>query len=158
MILGSNAQRIIRSSSAPVLIVKPSTKHLNALKMVIVSDFLGELNTHFEDSGVNGLLKLAEVASDLAIPTYFLYVNTPEHFIATKVMTVRIKSYEEDSGTDAVSKDIVDAASLEEGIEDYLAGGTDSIIAMMTHGAQGLLRMLLAARWNRWRIIQSRCS
>ena len=142
MILGSNAQRIVRSSSAPVLIVKPGTKHLNALRMIIVSDFLGELNAQLEDTGVNGFLKLAQVASDLSIPIHFLYVNTPEHFISTKVMTTRMKSYEEASGIGAVSRDTVDAENLERGIEDYLAGDTDSIIAMMTHGTQGLLRML----------------
>ncbi len=142
LILGSNAQRFIRSSAAPVLIVKPGTKHLNAMKMVVVSDFLGELDSELEDSGVKGLTKLTGIASDLAIPVHFLYVNTPEHFISTKVMMGRMKAYEHEAGVNIVSMEMVDAASLEKGIEDYLAGDTDSIVAMMTHGAQGLLRML----------------
>ncbi|MEM9327457.1 MAG: universal stress protein [Bacteroidota bacterium] len=142
MVLGSNAQRIIRSSSAPVMIVKPATKHLNAVRMVIVSDFLGAMSSDLEDTGLASFMKLARIATDLSIPLHFLYINTPEHFISTRVMMNRMKNYEEESGVTVVSKQIVDAGSLEKGLEDFLAGDTDSIIAMMTHGTQGLLRVL----------------
>ena len=144
--LGSNAQKIIRLSDIPVLVVKEDTPHFNALKMVVVSDFLGELNQDFDDVAQQGFKKLLEMAEKLELSVHLLYVNTPANFISSKVMLSRMADYESIAEDTIASSTIINANSIERGIKDYLGGDDESIVAMMTHGEQGFSRWVSGSK------------
>ncbi|MBV6645630.1 MAG: universal stress protein [Cyclobacteriaceae bacterium] len=133
-LIGSIAQKIIRLSPVPVLVVKEDTHELSALKMIIVSDFPIPVETSF--------VTLLEFAVDLDLKVHLLFVNTPLNFTNTKEIKARMHEYQE-IGHDIInSLNIQNADNLENGINDFLENDPNSIIAMATHGRTGLNRLV----------------
>lgn len=140
-IIGSNAQKVIRLSSAPVLVIKESTHHFDAKKMVIVSNFPDAFDES-EAAHMNSYLKLLALAEALSIQVDLLYVNTPAGFTATKIMNHRIEPYLDKVQSSTKSEFfIINANNLEEGIADYMDKNEDVIVGMITHGDTGLNRL-----------------
>lgn len=141
LFLGSNAQKVIRLSSVPVLVVKPNFQDFDPKRMVIVSDFPGALHPETEEPD-QSFMKLAGLAGELSLKIDLLFVNTPAGFITGKAMRTRMKQYENMTDQKIGVAQTIDAYTLEEGVSEYLEHHDDTlIVAMMTHGETGLSRL-----------------
>lgn len=138
LILGSNAQKVIRLSKVPVLIVKPGMSAFKPKKMVIVSDFPADLHALEPDKT---FLKLMAVAKELQLPVAFVYVNTPAEFVTSYDIHEKMSHYEKMSDYPVTDKVIICDDTLEEGISYYLDENENTLIAMMTHGVKGIGKM-----------------
>jgi nucleotide-binding universal stress UspA family protein len=140
--LGSNAQKVIRLSDAPVLIVKEKTNHFDFDRMVIVSDFLRTPDYEFKDAVPTTVDHLKSLAGILDLPVQFLFVNTRSNFISSKSIKQRIGYYENLFGKDAKEPEVINAETIEEGLLDYMDENPRTLFAMMTHGYKGISRLM----------------
>jgi len=139
-LIGSNAQRVIRISKVPVLVIKQTTKIFDIEKLVIVSDF--DNSEVSKMAYVNGLKELAAVADQVDLSLSFLYINTPDLFYSAKMVSDRMKTYEELIQHNVKEKAVINANNLEIGIQDYINKNKNVIIGMVSHGYLSLGRTM----------------
>ena len=138
VLLGSNAQKVVRLSTVPLLVVKPDTAHLTPESLPIVSDFPWE---DYEPGHMHAFHKLIELAEELGFPVHLLFINTPGTFTTSKELNYRIIPYLE-ATTLEEGPVTINAVNLEEGISVYLEEHPNTIIGMITHGETGINRVI----------------
>ena len=85
--IGSNAEKVVRSSSVPVLVIKDKTDIKTLKKIVFACDFSQKYENAFE--------KAIEFAKMIGAKIDFVYINTPYAFRTTR----EIKDFMEDFAT-----------------------------------------------------------
>jgi nucleotide-binding universal stress UspA family protein len=133
LFIGSNAQRIVRQSPVPVLIIKNEMSHIENVGLTFVSDFEAESIKPFEQ-----LLNVAEV---LEAKVNLVYFNTPAYFVDTWEIEQRMESFEFMAGKQLGSIDIINTYVFEDGLVRYTEEQENPIIAMATHGRHGVSRV-----------------
>ena len=137
---GSNAEKVVRSSKVPVLVVKKNELNFSSETLLFVSDFMEE--------SLEAYQKISTIAAMLQAKMRFLYINLPNTaFKSTKQMdeilfTFFTKSQHPDPV--AAIKEVHRYAdfSIEEGIYNFSNLSTVDIIAIPTHGRKGVSRLL----------------
>lgn len=132
-LIGSNAQLMIRNASVPVLIIKKSV--FEPIKNILfVSDFTDVSRdsfhtlTHFAD--------VIEAHIDL------LFVNTPNQFTESAETSQNMdKVMTHCNREDSCTRNVINAASVEEGINNFMVGKPMDLIAICTHGKSGLQQL-----------------
>lgn len=85
-LLGSNTQKVVRMSPAPVLVIKENLpKDFQVKKMVFASDFREEVMDQFK--------VFVEIARVLEAKLSLLFVNTPSNFTDTLITKIRMGNY-----------------------------------------------------------------
>lgn len=133
--MGSNTQQVLRNVEVPLLIIKASVPD-PVKRILFVSDFT--------DISKDSFLSLTHLADVLESSIELLFVNTPDNFKASKEVlenmnAVTAHSRRKEKGV----KNVVDAASIEDGIRDFIAKRPVDIIAICTHG-KGDFRQLFS--------------
>jgi len=132
-LIGSNAQQIIRNASVPVLIIKNPV--LNPIKNILfVSDFTDVSRdsfhslTHFAD--------IIEAHIDL------LFVNTPNQFTESAETSQNMDQVMTHCNReDSCTRHVINAASVEDGINDFTSENPTDLIAICTHGKSGFQQL-----------------
>ncbi|MEP0987597.1 universal stress protein [Ekhidna sp.] len=138
-IIGSNAQRIIRLSTAPVIVVKPDTTAFNPTVMTIVSSF-PSVHEKMEAGNIEAFAQLLNLAKEMKLTVRLLFINTPGVFTTSKALNQRITPYLELLKDEKYT--VINAANLEDGINHYLEEHEEVLISMITHGETGLTRII----------------
>lgn len=141
LILGSNAQKIIRLSKIPVLVIKEKTEHMTAEKLVLVSDFSCNVFDGTEDTVVQSLNKLIALGNDMNLDLHLLYINTPEAFESSKEIEKRMNYFESMIPAKVHSKSIINSETMELGLNHFIESNSNMILGMMTHGSVGIPRL-----------------
>ncbi len=123
--LGSNAQRTIRQSSVPVLVVKHSFDETEKANIVFVSDYDEDL--------LPGFKKIVEFARLMKANIQLLYVNTPDEFQDTWTIQAKMDKFRSLIKKGKVDTCVIDAYDFEEGLSRYIKGVKGTIVAMVTH-------------------------
>lgn len=132
MLLGSNAEKLVRASNLPIITVKVEQKDYSFKDIVFATNFTGEAVAAFK--------KLAEFASIFGSRIHLLTVNTPDKFESTRATTLRMDEFlKKVDGADCPTK-IYNAAFMEVGIMHYAKDVGANLIALGTHGRTGLSR------------------
>ena len=132
--VGSNTEKVVRSSSVPVLVIKNRITKFNIDKMVFACDFSKEFIPAFQEA--KALAKLFNSSLEL------LYINTPERFLKTSAMEE--KAYKFIAKADAGDTKLFDSINyycdntIEDGIFTYSDTNNADVIAIPTHGRRGL--------------------
>lgn len=132
-LMGSNAQQFIRNASVPVLIIKQPV-FIPIKKILFVSDFTDVSRASFHT--------LTHFADVIEAHIDLLYINTPNQFTESaetskNMDSVVIHCNREDSCT----RNVINAASVEDGIKDFMVGNPMDLIAICTHGKSGLRQL-----------------
>ena len=132
-VVGSNAQMLIRNSEVPVLIIKNPV--FSPVKNILfVSDFT--------DVSKDSFHTLTHFADVLEADIDLLFVNTPRRF---KETTETSKNMDEVmmhcNRAESCQRNIISAASVEDGIKDFILQKPMDLIAICTHGKSGLLQL-----------------
>lgn len=130
--LGTNAQRIVRQSKVPVLIVKPTDYYSTFKSIAFVSDFDDEMVKHF-----NSTLSLARL---MGVKVRLVFINVPLNFTDTPTVESRMRLYEDLDPSMIEAKDIYNFGDFDAAIKYYCAEHEVSLLSMLTHGRKGLDR------------------
>ena len=137
---GSNAEKLIRHSEIPVLVIKENELVFAPERLIFVSNF--------DEEAVPAYYKIIEVATLLSVKVELLYINLPEiDFKSTKeVDELLLRFFNKVNHPDPVKaiKTVSRWAdySVEQGIFNFATLTGADIIAIPTHGRKGLAHFL----------------
>lgn len=133
--VGSNTEKVVRSSEIPVLVIKNRIKDFQFENVVFGCDF--------DSEGINTYRKAMKFFSLFNARVHLLYINLPaERFRSTAEMEERVREFifEADHGSFDNLENVVYRAnySVEEGIFTYCNKINADVVAVATHGRRGL--------------------
>lgn len=135
--IGSNTERVVRSSEVPVLVVKGEVDNFKAERFVFASDFKPE--------SVPSAKKAIAFAELLGAEIKLVYINTPaDAFLSTADTYERISKF---LNMASVGKevDIYNDYTVEKGILNYAESQAADIIGIPTHGRKGLSHFFMGS-------------
>ncbi|RLJ65697.1 nucleotide-binding universal stress UspA family protein [Lacinutrix venerupis] len=134
MFIGSNAEKIVRTSERPVLVIKNEHKNFNIEEFVFASDFENDNRETFKQA-----VKLAE-AFDAKI--HLLMVNTASNFKTTARAKVKIQEFIAGTTFTNYTTNIYNDETVEKGILNFSHIINADLIGISTHGRQGIAHFL----------------
>lgn len=134
ILVGSNAEKVVRYSPCPVITIKEAA-HLSQMKNVVVaSNFEGDLET---------LIKQLDTFSSLCkAKVHLLYVNTPNSFKPSREAMNRMKDFAKKLQKTPAAYHIYNDYLEEEGIRNFAVDNNMEMIMMGTSGRKGFLHLL----------------
>ncbi len=130
MLIGSNTEKVVRTSETPVLVIKNEHDTFKIEAFVFASDFKDESRVPFE--------KAIALAQLFDAKIHLLLVNTPNHFITTFNAKARMKRFVESFDFSNYDINIYNDTTIEKGIMSFSQSINADLIGMSTHGRQGL--------------------
>ena len=131
LLVGSNAEKVVRHSKIPVLVVKKEAKDFKARNFVFASDFSKETRKPFR--------KMMEFAKIFDSNLFLVMICTPNSFKTThnaeKVMRDFITNYDIEN----YSSHIYNDTNIENGIINFANSVDADLIGICTHGRTGLV-------------------
>ncbi|WP_292890294.1 universal stress protein [Nonlabens sp.] len=127
---GSNAEKMVRNSTTPVLTVKSKPKNFSLNKVVFATDLTEESVTSYK--------KAVQLFSTLGSKLHVVYVNRPHSdYISSKEFKELTTQYAAAGGTDQVA--FISDYTVEDGLLQYAEETHADCIAVSTHARKGLL-------------------
>jgi len=133
LLMGSFAQRIVRLSAIPILVIKESTTVLEIKNLAFCSDF--------STDSLPVYMNFIELAKDLGAAVHLLYVNTPHNFFDTPTMMNRISNFKDQSDNYGEISAIYNFETFEDGLERYSQENAIDVATLVTHGNRSLSRI-----------------
>ncbi|QYJ69366.1 universal stress protein [Flavobacterium litorale] len=130
MFIGSNTEKVVRTSNVPVLVIKQEQGDFNPQKFVFASDFSKEIKAPFE--------KVVKFANTFGMELDLVYINTPNHFRSTQSAEKLMQEFTAGFNIDNLKTHIYNDVNVEKGILHFANSINADIIGMCTHGRQGL--------------------
>ncbi len=141
MLIGSNAEKVIRTSEVPVLVVKNTQSYFKLDKIVMACDFNLDMIDAFKKAST--FLKNNSMNYDL------IYINTPEDFLSTPLIDKEVSKFFKAQGVkESEIKDevkIFNDYNIEAGIFNYADKVDADLIVLLTHGRKGLARLIYSS-------------
>jgi len=134
LFIGSTTQKIVRLSSAPVFVVKSTSKPLKLSKIIFASDFQKDMLTSFEH-----VLDFAKLNN---AKLHLLYLVTPLNFIDTEKIKNRMSIFKGRAGALLDTSEIYNCFDIEEGLKKYSNQINADALAMVTHGRRSISRLI----------------
>jgi nucleotide-binding universal stress UspA family protein len=130
---GSNAEKMVRNSSTPVLIIKSAPTDFSLKKVIFATDMSIE--------SVSAYKKAESLLTKLGCEIQPVYVNRPfNDFISSKQFSVKLKKFSEAGGANKVK--FIAGHSIEDGLLQYADETNADVIAISTNARKGLNRLL----------------
>lgn len=130
MFIGSNTEKVVRSSDIPVLVIKKEEGEFSVEKFVFASDFSDEIKSSFAN--------VVEFANKFNAHLNLVMINTPNSFkptdVAKKIMTDFVSGFNVTNYTTHIYND----TNVEKGILNFANSIDADLIGMSTHGRKGL--------------------
>ncbi len=132
--VGSNTEKVVRTSDLPVLIIKERITDFKIDKAVFVTDF--DLKTLPSFLNARDFFKIFKVEPQI------LFINIPEKFMSTTEMQLKAYNFLIDAGMDnkKFQENIIfyNDYTAEKGVYNYCNESKIDAIAIPTHGRTGL--------------------
>ncbi|WP_121311939.1 universal stress protein [Flavobacterium sp. 102] len=130
MFIGSNAEKVVRNSDIPVLIIKKEAGDFDVTKFVFASDFSDEIKKPFS--------KVVDFANKFDAELYLVMINTPSSFKPTHVAQEIMKDFISNFSINKYSTHIYNDVNVESGVLNFTNFIDADLIGMSTHGRKGL--------------------
>ena len=130
MIIGSNTEKVVRTSNTPVLVIKKEHTAFEVKNFVFASDFKEESKAPFRKA-----LQFAEIFN---ANMHLLMVNTPNNFKTTGESKLIIEQFSNSFSYPHQSINIYNDLNIESGIMNFSQSISAELIGMSTHGRQGI--------------------
>jgi nucleotide-binding universal stress UspA family protein len=135
LLVGSNAEKVVRYARSPVIAVpRGDVGHFGLRNVVFATDF--------DDRAESLLLLLTGWQRVFRFKLHLLYVNTPGQYATTAKIEDRIGKFLKKYPGPQYTTAIVDEYSVRDGIRVYAAKVNADLVAMLTHGRDGLAHFL----------------
>ena len=132
--IGSNAEKIVRNSPVPVLVLKEAYK--GPVENIV---FPNTLETEKQDKLI---AKVKELQAFFKATVHILYVNTPINFTADNITLERLRQFAKQFAFRNYTLNVYNYPSEESGIIHFTDQIKGDLVAMGTHGRKGLAHFL----------------
>jgi nucleotide-binding universal stress UspA family protein len=137
LFVGSNTEKVVRTSDVPVLVIKKRHEAINIKKMVFACDM--------EKENVAAYKKAAAFADMISASLEVVYVNTAgANFLGYDDVKKRIAVFKKELGV-AVKVNFYNYHTVEGGILNYCAEQNADLLVMPTHGRRGLAHFVVGS-------------
>jgi len=133
-VLGTNTQRVVRYSSAPVLVVKKKPQNFEVKNIVFASTFEEEVKKPFQ--------KVVDFAQFMGAKIHLLNVNVPFNFKETDEIEAKMQSFLKSSNKKSYTTNIYNALNEKRGIQKFAESINADVVALTTHGRTGFMKMI----------------
>ncbi|WP_299551980.1 universal stress protein [Seonamhaeicola sp.] len=130
LLIGSNTEKVVRTSEVPVLVIKKEHKTFKVDHFVFASDFKEESKVPF--------LKALKFAELFETEVHLLMVVTANKFVTTVEAKERIQGFLDAVTPNFCSIHIYNDETIEKGIMNFSQSIEADLIGMSTHGRQGI--------------------
>lgn len=130
LMVGSNAEKVVRFSSIPVLVVKKGTTEFKANNFVFASDFSKETKKPFR--------KMIEFAKIFDSKLFLVMISTPNSFKTTHNAEKIMRNFIANFDIENYSSHIYNDTNIENGIVNFAKSVDANLIGICTHGRTGL--------------------
>ncbi|MEA1785234.1 universal stress protein [Arenibacter sp. GZD96] len=135
--IGSNAQKVVRHSDIPVLVVKDDMPEFKVDHFVFASDF--------KDADMNAYLKANDFARKLKAKIHLVYINIPgDSFLSHQDAQKRIDAFLSKAGA-THHVQIYNDYSVEEGVLNFGETINADLVGIPTHGRKGLSHFFMGS-------------
>lgn len=132
--IGSNTEKVIRTSEIPVIVIKKRISDFKIKKAVYVTDF--------DENNLDAYFKARQFLKAFDVDPQLLFINIPEKFMSTGEMHNQARAFleETDIDPDNPKNKVVfyDDYTLEKGIFNYCQKSGADLIVIPTHGRLGM--------------------
>lgn len=129
LLIGSNAEKVVRNSEIPVLIIKKNISNFSANNIVFASDFSDETKKPFE--------KLLNFVKFFDSKLHLVMICTPNSFKPTHLAEKTINDFIDKFNITNYETHIYNDTNIEKGIINFSNKISADIIGMCTHGRTG---------------------
>jgi len=130
MFVGSNTEKVVRTSTTPVLVIKNNHPDFNVKDFVFATDF--------SEEGRGALNKAQKFAKKVDAKMHLLFVNTPADFKTSSQAQTIMENFVKGMGVENFSLNIYNDTSVEKGILNFAKQMNAQMIGMGTHGRKGI--------------------
>ncbi|MFD2529447.1 MULTISPECIES: universal stress protein [Polaribacter] len=130
IMIGSNTEKVVRSSKTPVIVVKKDDAKIKLKNLVFASNFKEENKEVFS--------KFLNFANAFNSKIHLLKINTPSQFESTFNAKEKVKTFIKDYNLPKHTINIYNDVSVEKGILNYAKEKKADLIALSTHGRSGI--------------------
>lgn len=130
ILIGSNTEKVVRNSEAPVLVTKKDGDNFNPKNLIFASSFKPDKNKAFT--------RFLDFANNFDSKIHLLKINTPQKFENTQKTKDRIQNFVSKHNLKNYSINVYNDSSVERGILNYSNEINADVIALATHGRSGL--------------------
>jgi len=130
MFIGSNAEKVVRNSEVPVLIIKKDHDTFHVNRFLFASDFGQESKKSFA--------KVVDFAKSFNATLQLLMVNTPSSFKPTHVARAYMDEFLAGFDLGHYTTHIYNDVNVESGVLNFAKEMNADLIGMSTHGRKGL--------------------
>lgn len=131
MFIGSNTEKVVRTSDVPVLVIKKEEGEFSPTDFVFASDFTDEIKKPFA--------KVVDFANSYNVKLHLVLINTPNDFKSTHAAEKIINDFASGFNiTNNYTTHIYNDVNVEKGILHFANSINADLIGMCTHGRKGL--------------------
>mgnify|MGYP001003464469 CR=1 FL=1 len=137
MLIGSNAEKIVRHATVPVLVIK---NYVNGpIKNIVFP------NTFETDHLEELVMKIKALQNFFNAQLHLVWINTPVNFISDSIMLERLRSFAKRHMLKNFTINVYNNISEEGGILKFTKSINADLIAMGTHGRKGIKHLLIGS-------------
>ncbi|KDN56813.1 universal stress protein [Flavobacterium seoulense] len=129
IIIGSNTEKVVRLSNAPVLVIKEEIPEFHPKNIVFASDFLEEIKKPFE--------KILDFANTFDAKLHLVTICTPNSFKTTDLTEKTMQNFISGFPVKNFSTHIYNDTNVEKGIINFSNSINADLISLCTHGRTG---------------------
>ncbi|MBS1556666.1 MAG: universal stress protein [Bacteroidetes bacterium] len=133
-LIGSNTEKIVRTSSVPVIAIKKSTK-LSNIKSIVFPNDLSLENEHLT-------LKVKELQNFFKATLHIVYINSPAFFQRDVETKVKLKDFAKRFMLKDYTLNVFNDVDQENGVNNFTKEVKGDLIAMATHGRRGISHLV----------------
>ena len=130
MIIGSNTEKVVRTSTIPVIVVKADSKKFKFKKLVFASNY--------DDKNKGAFVDFLNFAKQFKTEIHLLKINTASSFENSFITKEKIKNFIKDFDLPKNTIHIHNDESVVKGITNFAKEIEADLIALTTHGRSGL--------------------
>lgn len=135
--IGSNTERVVRTSEIPVLVIKGDIEKFSPERFVFACDF--------KEESVPALLKAVEMAKAFSSELHLVYINTPgDDFLSTEDAYNRVSKFLNLAKL-GLQVEIYNDYTVEKGVLNYSESIAADLIGIPTHGRKGLSHFFMGS-------------
>ncbi len=135
--VGSNAEKVVRNSDIPVLVIKDELEDFK------VSDFV--FACAFKEESLMAFKKAKDFADKLGAKLHLVYINTPgDNFLSTNDAYEKITEYLQKANS-GIKVEVYNDYSVEKGVLNFSDSIKADVIGIPTHGRKGLSHFFMGS-------------
>lgn len=135
--VGSNTEKVVRTSELPVLVIKERMPNFKINKVVLA--------WHYKDEGITTYRRVKDFTDHFSAQLHLVYINMPTYnFLSSMEAEGKISQFLRNTG---INEEVIiyNDYSVEKGILNYAEKVDADLIAISTHGRRGLSHFLVGS-------------